>query len=167
MAHSFTGPGVRSITADPTALRASAADPNGMAASWAAPSAVAAAAVPLTIRRIRVFLNDTVSNYRPRRRAISYEAVTDHARLRAPDCRYRVDLRGSCTSGGFLERTHTRLRRSVRTAANQRALLGISHDSVAHGRGLEYRGKGAGGHWWNRPPGSTVPHDAMYWQVQS
>src|SRR5258705_6929333 len=103
MAHSFTGPGVRSITADPTALRASAADPNGMAASWAAPSAVAAAAVPLTIRRIRVFLNDTVSNYRPRRRVTSYEAVTDHARLRAPDCRYRVDLRGSCTSGGFLE----------------------------------------------------------------
>jgi hypothetical protein len=46
MAHSLIGPGVRSMTADPTALRASASGPRNTASSWVTPSATAAAATP-------------------------------------------------------------------------------------------------------------------------
>ena len=46
IAHSLTGPGVRSMTADPTAVRASACGPNGTATNCVTPSATAAAAMP-------------------------------------------------------------------------------------------------------------------------
>ena len=46
MAHSLNGPGVRSITAEPTAVRASALDPNGTATRALTPSAIAAPATP-------------------------------------------------------------------------------------------------------------------------
>ena len=46
MAHSLTGPGVRSMTADPTALRASDSGPTKTASNWVTPSATAAAAMP-------------------------------------------------------------------------------------------------------------------------
>ncbi len=50
IAHSLTGPGVRSMTADPTAVRASACGPNAPASSWVTPSATAAAAMPHSAR---------------------------------------------------------------------------------------------------------------------
>ena len=46
IAHSLTGPGVRSMTADPMAVRASAAGPTNAASSCVTPSATAAAATP-------------------------------------------------------------------------------------------------------------------------
>ena len=46
MAHSLTGPGVRSMTVDPTAVRASDSGPTKAASSWVTPSATAAAAIP-------------------------------------------------------------------------------------------------------------------------
>ena len=46
IAHSLTGPGVRSMTADPTAVRASASVPTNTATSWVTPRATAAAAMP-------------------------------------------------------------------------------------------------------------------------
>ena len=46
MAHSLTGPGVRSITDEPTAVRASALEPNGTATRALTPRAIAAAARP-------------------------------------------------------------------------------------------------------------------------
>src|SRR5262249_41986252 len=50
IAHSLTGPGVRSMIADPTAFRASAAGPNGTATSCATPRPTAAAAMPTSVR---------------------------------------------------------------------------------------------------------------------
>ncbi|SHW75060.1 Uncharacterised protein [Mycobacteroides abscessus subsp. abscessus] len=50
IAHSLTGPGVRSMTTDPTAVRESACGPSGIASSAAAPSATAAAARPASER---------------------------------------------------------------------------------------------------------------------
>jgi uncharacterized membrane protein len=52
MAHSLTGPGVRSMTADPTALSASACGPNGAATSSVIPTATAAAAMPFRARLV-------------------------------------------------------------------------------------------------------------------
>lgn len=52
IAHSLTGPGVRSTTAEPIAVRASARAPNGMPTSWATPSETAAAATPAIIRSL-------------------------------------------------------------------------------------------------------------------
>ena len=46
IAHSLTGPGVRSMTEEPIALRASAVGPNGTATSAPTPTAIAAAAIP-------------------------------------------------------------------------------------------------------------------------
>ena len=44
--NSLTGPGVRSMTADPTAVRESAPGPTNAARSWVTPRATAAAATP-------------------------------------------------------------------------------------------------------------------------
>ena len=46
IAHSLTGPGVTSMTTEPTAVRASASGPNATATSWVTPRATAAAATP-------------------------------------------------------------------------------------------------------------------------
>ena len=51
IAHSLTGPGVRLMTAVPTAVRASAAGEKKAAVSWTTPRATAAAATPAPIRR--------------------------------------------------------------------------------------------------------------------
>ena len=50
IANSLIGPGVRSMTAEPTAVRASACGPNATASSWVTPSAIAAAAMPHSAR---------------------------------------------------------------------------------------------------------------------
>ncbi len=50
IAHSLTGPGVRSMTVDPTAVRESACGPTNAAISWVTPSATAAAAIPAIAR---------------------------------------------------------------------------------------------------------------------
>ena len=50
IAHSLAGPGVRLITAVPTAVRESAAGEKNAASNWATPSATATAATPAPIR---------------------------------------------------------------------------------------------------------------------
>jgi hypothetical protein len=50
MAHSFTGPGVKSMTAEPTAVRESAWGPTKAATSCVTPRATAAAATPAAAR---------------------------------------------------------------------------------------------------------------------
>src|SRR6478609_6140369 len=50
IAHSFTGPGVRSMTDDPTAVRESDCGPTNAATSWVMPSDTAAAAMPAIAR---------------------------------------------------------------------------------------------------------------------
>ncbi len=50
IAHSLTGPGVRSMTADPTAVRESDSGPTTRPTSWVTPSATAAAAIPAIAR---------------------------------------------------------------------------------------------------------------------
>ncbi len=52
IAHSFTGPGVRSMTADPTAVRESAPWPTKADSNWVIPSATAAAAMPAIARAL-------------------------------------------------------------------------------------------------------------------
>ncbi len=52
IAHSLTGPGVRSMTADPTAVRESALWPTKADSNWVIPSATAAAAMPAIARAL-------------------------------------------------------------------------------------------------------------------
>ena len=63
MADSLTGPGVRSMTTDPTAFKASAAGPNSAESSCMTPRATATAATPLSIRVARAG-SGMPSNYR-------------------------------------------------------------------------------------------------------
>ncbi len=65
IAHSFTGPGVRSMTVDPMAFRASADAPRGAATSALRPRVTAAAAIPLRIRVVAGMTGD-VRATRPR-----------------------------------------------------------------------------------------------------
>jgi hypothetical protein len=50
IAHSLTGPGVRSMTVDPTAVRESEPGPTNAASNWVTPSETAAAAIPAIAR---------------------------------------------------------------------------------------------------------------------
>jgi hypothetical protein len=54
IAHSLTGPGVRSMTVDPTAVRESDSGPTNAASSWVTPMAMAAAAIPAIARVLLV-----------------------------------------------------------------------------------------------------------------
>jgi hypothetical protein len=66
IAHSLTGPGVRSMTADPTAVRASASGPNATARSCVTPTATAAAAMPAIALAPRAVMTQSYRSGHPK-----------------------------------------------------------------------------------------------------